>query len=101
MSPLPLTETAVAFVLDHVMVVVPGALALVGVAMIDAVTEAGAAIVTVCEIVAEAAPAESTAFAVNVMVAGPLSDVVLPESPSVPSPPPAKANPTPFFQTFT
>jgi hypothetical protein len=44
---------------------------------------------------------ESTALAVNVMVAGPLSDVELPESPSVPLPPPAKAKPTPFFQIFT
>jgi hypothetical protein len=40
-------------------------------------------------------------LAVNVMVAGPLSTVELPESPSVPSPPPANAKPTPFFQTFT
>ena len=35
------------------------------------------------------------------MLAGPVSDVVFPESPSVPLPPPANANPWPFFQTFT
>lgn len=60
-----------------------------------------AATETVCEMVAEIAPLESTALAVKVIVAGPVSDVVLPESPSVPLPPPPKAKPTPFFHTFT
>lgn len=63
--------------------------------------EFGALIVTVCEIVADVAPLESTACAVKVIVAGPVSEVLFPEFPSVPLPPPAKANPTPDFQTFT
>ena len=53
LRPLPVTETDVALALDHVMVVVPGAIALVGFALIDAVTANGALIVTVCEIVPE------------------------------------------------
>jgi len=101
LTPLPLSDTEVALALVHAMVAVPGAAVVVGVAVIDAVTAAGAAMVTVCEIVAEAAPAESIAFAVNVMLAGPASDVGLPESLSVPLPPPANANPLPLFQTFT
>ena len=53
LRPLPVTETDVALALDHVMVVAPGAIALVGFALIDAVTANGALIVTVCEIVPE------------------------------------------------
>ena len=47
MRPLPETVTEVAFALDHVMVVTPGAVVATGDAVIDAVTEAGAATVTV------------------------------------------------------
>ena len=46
------------------MVVEPGAVALVGLALMDAATAAGALIVTVCEIVPDRAPLESTASAV-------------------------------------
>jgi len=59
--PFPFTETEVAFVLDHVMVVEPGAVALAGLAEIDALTEEGAATAIVCEIVGDVAPAPSTA----------------------------------------
>jgi hypothetical protein len=61
---LPLTNTAVALTLDQVMVVEPGAVAVVGLALMDAATAAGALIVTVWEIVPERAPLESTASAV-------------------------------------
>ena len=61
---MPLTDTAVAFVVDHEIVVPPGAVALVGVALIDAVTDGGALMVTVYEIVPERTPFESTASAV-------------------------------------
>ena len=101
LTPLPLTDTEVALALDHVIVDEPGAVALVGLALIDAVTDGGALIVTVCEIVADVAPFPSTAWAVNVTVVGPESDVGLPESPSVPLPPPANANGTPVFHTLT
>ena len=101
LRPLPLTVTEVALALVHVIVVEPGAVALVGVAAMDAVTDEGAAIVTVCEIVAEVAPLASTALAVNVIVAGPVSEVGLPESPSVPLPPAANAKAAPFFHTLT
>jgi len=47
-----------------------------------------AAIVTVWVMVADEAPTESTACAVKVTDAGPTSEVVLPESLSVPLPPP-------------
>ena len=87
--------------LVHETVVAPGAVAVVGLAVMEAETARGAATVTVCVIVPEVAPLESTALAVNVTVAGPVSEVVLPESPSVPLPPPAKANAEPFFQTLT
>lgn len=99
--PGPLTVTAVALTLDHVIVLEPGAVALVGLALIVADTPAGAATLTVWLIVADAAPVASTELAVNVTVAGPVSDVELPESPSVPLPPPPKAKPTPFFHTLT
>ena len=101
LSPLPLTATDVALALDHVSVVEPGAVAFVGLALIDAETADGAATLTVWLIVADVTPLESTALAVNVIVAGPASDVVLPESLSVPLPPPPKANATPPFHTFT
>ena len=61
---MPLTDTAVAFVVDHEIVVAPGAVPLVGVALIDAVTDGGALIVTVCEIVPDRTPFASTASAV-------------------------------------
>jgi hypothetical protein len=51
-------------VVDHVIVVEPGATALVGLAPIDAVTDGGALMVTVCEIVPDRMPFESTASAV-------------------------------------
>ena len=79
----------------------PGAVAVVRLALIEAETDAGAATVTVWLIVLAVAPAESTAFAVKVTVVGPASDVVLEESPSVPLPPPAKANGAPAFHTLT
>ena len=101
LMPGPLTETEVALPLVQVMVLAPGASALVGLAAMEAETLDGAATVTVWLIVADTAPLESTAFAVNVIVAGPLSEVVLPESWSVPLPPPANAKPTPDFQTLT
>ena len=101
LRPLPLTATEDALTLDHVMVVEPGAVVAVGVALIEADTAAGAATVTVWLIVPEVAPTESTAFAVKVIVVGPVSDVVLPESASVPLPPPPNANATPAFQTLT
>lgn len=97
----PVTATDVALALDHVIIVESGAVVLEGDALIDAATLAGAATVTVWLMVAAVAPAASTALAVNVMVAGPVSEVLLPESPSVPLPPPANANPTPFFQMLT
>jgi hypothetical protein len=97
----PDTVAEVALTLDQVIVAEPGAVVLVGDALIDAATLAGAAMVTVWLIVGEGAPVESTAFAVKVIVAGPVSEVMLPESPSVPLPPPAKANPIPDFQTLT
>ena len=100
-TPVPATDTAVALALDQVTVTEPGAVALVGLTLIEADTDGGAPMETVCEIVPELTPLESTALAVKVMVAGPLSDVEFPESPSVPLPPPAKAKPTPFFQMFT
>ena len=53
LTPLPLTDTADALALDHVIVVEPGAVAFVGLALIDAVTAGGALIVTVCEIAPE------------------------------------------------
>ena len=87
LSPLPLTAEEVALALDHVMVVEPGAVTLVGLALIDAETAGGAATLTVWLIVADAVPLESTAFAVNVIVVGPVSEVALPESASVPLPP--------------
>jgi hypothetical protein len=101
LTPGPLTEIEVALALVQVMVLEPGASALVGLAAMEAETLDGAATVTVWLIVADAAPLESTAFAVNVIVAGPVSEVALPESLSVPLPPPANANPTPDFQTLT
>jgi len=61
---LPLTDTAVALVVDHEIVVAPGAVALVGLALIDAVTDGGALIVTVCEIVPDRTPFASPASAV-------------------------------------
>ena len=51
--PLQLTDAEVALALDHVIVVEPGAVALMGLALIDAATAAGALTVTVCEIVPE------------------------------------------------
>lgn len=101
LSPGPLTATEVALTLDHVIVAEPGAVVFDGLALIDADTLAAAATATVCVIVADVAPPESTALAVNVTAAGPESDVLLPESLSVPLPPPAKAKPTPFFHTLT
>lgn len=101
LRPGPLTITDDALVLDHVIVVAPGAVAVVGEALMEADTAAGAATVTLWLMVADVAPCASTAFAVNVIVAGPGSEVVLPESPSVPLPPPANAKAPPFFQTFT
>jgi hypothetical protein len=50
---LPATETAVAFDVLHEIVAEPGAVVVVGLALIEPVTEGGAVIVTVCEIVAE------------------------------------------------
>ena len=47
LRPLPLTETEVAFALDQVMVLDPGAIAVMGDALIDALTDDGAATVTV------------------------------------------------------
>jgi len=99
--PVPVTDTEVALALDHVTVVDPGELALVGLTLIDADTLDGALTVTVWVIVAAVAPAASTALAVNVTVVGPVSVVALPELPSVPLPPPARANAVPFFHTFT
>jgi hypothetical protein len=61
---LPLTETDVALTLDHESVAEPGAVAVVGLALMDAATAAGALIVTVWEIVPDRAPLESTASAV-------------------------------------
>ena len=101
LRPVPLTVTEVALALDHVIVVEPGADVDVGFALMAAETVASAAIVTVWEMVLEVTPVESTALAVNVIVAGPLSDEVLPESLSVPFPPPAKAKGAPAFQMFT
>ncbi len=101
LRPGPLTVTAVALTLDHVIVLAAGGVALAGLALIDADTPAGAATLTVWLMVADAAPLASTALAVNVIVAGPASEVELPESPSVPLPPPANAKPTPFFHTLT
>ena len=53
LTPLPFTATEVALTLDHVIVVDPGAAMLVGLALIDAATAAGALTVTVWEIVPE------------------------------------------------
>ena len=61
---MPLTDTAVALVEDHEIVVAPGAVALVGLTLIDAVTDGGALMVTVCEIVPDRTPFASTASAV-------------------------------------
>ena len=61
---MPLTDTAVALVVDHEIVIAPGAVALVGLALIDAVTDGGALMETVCEIVADRIPFASTASAV-------------------------------------
>ena len=62
--PLPETETAVALALDHEIVVEPGAVPVAGLAEIEADTVGGALIVTLCEMVPERAPLESTASAV-------------------------------------
>ena len=62
--PLPETETAVALELDQEIVVEPGTVPVAGLAEIEADTVCGAPIVTVCEIVPERAPLESTASAV-------------------------------------
>ena len=75
LTPLPETETELAFELDHVTVVEPGAFIVVGLTLMAAVTGGGALTVTVCEIVDEDAPLESTACAVNVTVVGPRSEV--------------------------
>jgi hypothetical protein len=91
----------VALALVQVMVLEPGASALVGLAAMEAETLDGAATVTVWLIVVDAAPLASTAFAVNVIDTGPESEVALPESLSVPLPPPPNANPTPAFHTLT
>jgi hypothetical protein len=64
LRPLPETETAVAFDVLHEIVAEPGAVVVVGLALIEPVTEGGAVIVTVCEIVAEWTPAASMASAV-------------------------------------
>ena len=53
LTPEPVTETAVAFDVLHEIVVDPGAVAVVGLAVIEAVTAGGALIVTVWEIVPE------------------------------------------------
>jgi hypothetical protein len=47
LSPLPLTDTDVPFVLDQKIVDAPGAVALVGLALIDALTETTALTVNV------------------------------------------------------
>jgi hypothetical protein len=80
-----------ALALDHEIVVEPGAVPVAGVTEIEADTVGGALNVTVCEIVPERAPVESTASAGSVTRCGPVSVRALPESPSVPVPPPAKA----------
>lgn len=98
---MPLTETEEALALDQEIVVEPGAVALLGLALIDAVTAGGAAMVTVCVIVAEVAPFQSNDCAVNVTVRGPVSLVVFPELFANPSPPPPNANGTPSFHTRT
>ena len=52
LRPLPVTATDAAFALDQVIVVDPGELALVGLALMDAVTVAGALTVNVAVCVA-------------------------------------------------
>lgn len=47
LRPLPETVTEVAFALDHVTVVTPGAVAAMGDVVIDAVTDEGAPTITV------------------------------------------------------
>lgn len=51
LTPLPETDTAVALALDHEIVLEPGAEVEVGDALIDALTEAAAVIVTVADCV--------------------------------------------------
>lgn len=101
LRPGPDTVAEVTLTLDQVIVAIAGAVILVGEALIEADTLAGAATVTAWLMVEDVAPAASTALAVKVIVAGPVSDVLLPEFPSVPLPPPAKAKATPNFQTLT
>jgi hypothetical protein len=62
--PLPETLTEVAFAVLHVRVADPGAVVLVGLALIQPETAGGAVTVTVWEIVAELSPAASIAWAV-------------------------------------
>ena len=47
LSPVPVTDTAVAFAHDHVIIAEPGDVQVVGLALIDAVTDAGALTVNV------------------------------------------------------
>ena len=62
--PLPETLTEIAFAVLHVRVADPGAVVVVGLALIEPETAGGAVTVTVWEIVAELSPAASIAWAV-------------------------------------
>jgi hypothetical protein len=64
LRPLPATLTEVAFAVLHVRVADPGAVVVVGLALIEPETAGGAVTVTVWEIVADRSPAASIASAV-------------------------------------
>jgi hypothetical protein len=49
LSPVPLTDTEVAFALDQVIVDAPGAVVVTGLALIDALTDAAALTVNVAD----------------------------------------------------